>query len=203
MDLIPDMAPAAKIGLRRLIEGNARFVSGEAAPRPTSPAALADLAEGQHPFAAILGCSDSRVSPEVIFDQGLGDLFIVRVAGNVIATETLGSLGYALQHLRVPLFVVLGHEGCGAVQAALQTKFKGIAERGTIGELLETILPGLEEIDPSEPPDVQMRKAVEANVRWTLHQMKAAPGAQPPLSEGRVHIAGAVYELATGHVRFL
>src|SRR5436190_10501742 len=109
MDLIPNMAPAAAMALRRLIEGNARFVRGEATPHPSTPAALARLADGQHPFAAILGCSDSRVAPEMIFDQGLGTLFSVRVAGNVVATETLGSLGYALEHLRVPLFVVLGH----------------------------------------------------------------------------------------------
>jgi carbonic anhydrase len=109
--------------LRRLIEGNARFARGEPVQQPPSPRQLAELTQAQHPFATILGCSDSRVPPEMVFDQGLGDLFIVRVAGNVVSTEILGSLGYALAHLHTSLFVVLGHEGCGAVQAALKMKF--------------------------------------------------------------------------------
>ena len=96
--------------LQRLKEGNARFVSGASARRVVERDWLADLSEGQHPFATILGCSDSRVPPEIVFDQGVGELFIVRVAGHVVGTEILGSLGYALEHLRTSLFVVLGHE---------------------------------------------------------------------------------------------
>lgn len=191
------------MALRRLIEGNERFVRGEARAQTANPADLVQLAEGQHPFAAILGCSDSRVPPELIFDQGFGDLFIVRVAGNVASAETLGSLGYALKHLRVPLFVVLGHERCGAVQAALQAKLRGPSERGNIAELLDAIIPGLEDVDATTTPDVQMRQAVEANVHWTLQQLRSAPGAQLPLAEGQVQLAGAVYELATGRVRFV
>jgi carbonic anhydrase len=198
---IPDINPDE--ALRRLIEGNARFVRGEPLQLPPSPSQLADLTQTQSPFATILGCSDSRVPPEMVFDQGLGDLFIVRVAGNVVSAEILGSLGYALAHLRTSLFVVLGHEGCGAVHAALKMKFHRHAEPGTVGELLESILPGLEEINPSASAEVQWQQAVEANVRWSVRQLAAAPGARAFLSEGRIRIVGAVYELATGRVRFL
>jgi carbonic anhydrase len=189
--------------LQRLIEGNARFARGEPVQQPPGPRQLADLTQAQCPFATILGCSDSRVPPEMVFDQGLGDLFIVRVAGNVVSTEILGSLGYALAHLRTSLFVVLGHEGCGAVQAALKMKFHHQAEPGTVGELLEVILPGLEGINPSAPTEVQWQHAVEANVRWSVRQLAAAPGARALLSEGRIRIVGAIYELATGCVRLL
>jgi carbonic anhydrase len=189
--------------LRRLQEGNARFVRGEPAQRPPSPRELAQLTGGQQPFATILGCSDSRVPPEMVFDQGLGDLFIVRVAGNVVSAEILGSLGYALAHLRTPLFVVLGHEGCGAVQAALKTKFQGHAEPKKIAELLDAILPALDGINPSEPAEVQWRRGVEANVRWAVRQLVANPAGRIAVTAGHIQIVGAIYELATGSVRFL
>jgi carbonic anhydrase len=104
--------------LARLIEGNARFVRGEARFPTVQKEILADLAKGQQPYATILGCSDSRVPPELVFDAGFGELFIVRVAGNVISAEIMGTLQYAGVHLHTPLFVVIGHRGCGAVGAA-------------------------------------------------------------------------------------
>src|SRR5215203_2140192 len=107
--------------LARLVSGNERFVAGEARFPTVQKEVLADLAKGQRPYATILGCSDSRVPPELIFDAGFGELFIIRVAGNVISPEVMGTLQYAGVHLRTPLFVVLGHEGCGAVGAALAT----------------------------------------------------------------------------------
>jgi carbonic anhydrase len=188
----------ASEALQRLKDGNARFVA-----RETNPDWFADLSEGQNPFATILGCSDSRVPPEIVFDQGLGDLFIVRVAGNVVGAEILGSLGYAVKHLRTPLFVVLGHERCGAVQAALRTKFHGLSERPKIAELLDGILPALDQIDPSEPAEQQWQRAVEANVQWAVHQLAAAAGGAAVLAENQIQLIGAVYELATGQVRFL
>lgn len=115
---------SADQGLRRLIEGNKRFVSGNAHFPTVCKETLAVLAREQHPYATILGCSDSRVPPELIFDASFGELFIVRVAGNVISAEILGSIQYAGTHLRTPLFVILGHEGCGAVQAAIEHKLK-------------------------------------------------------------------------------
>ncbi|HTY86089.1 MAG TPA: carbonic anhydrase [Candidatus Acidoferrum sp.] len=193
----------ASAALARLIEGNARFMCGKPQQRPPLPGRLTELSAAQQPFATLLGCSDSRVPPEMIFDQGLGDLFIVRVAGNVVSAEILGSLGYALVHLRTPLFVVLGHEGCGAVQAALQTKFGGRGEKGKVAELLDAILPGLEGINASEPAEAQWLHAVEANVRWTVRQLAATPAGHAAVVGGRIQIVGAIYELATGRVRVL
>src|SRR6201981_2687502 len=112
--------PTADEALARLIAGNERFLRGEVRLTGFHPETLSGLAKGQQPFATILGCSDSRVPPEWIFDAGLGELFVIRVAGNVFSAEVAGSLQYAGSHLETPLFVVLGHEGCGAVMAALE-----------------------------------------------------------------------------------
>ena len=162
------------------------------------------MVAGQQPFATILGCSDSRVPPELLFDQGFGDLFIVRVAGNVVSAEVLGSVQYAGAHLRTPLFVVLGHEGCGAVGAALAAKFYGATTtRRRIRALLRSIIPGLDGVDPALPPEEQLRVAVEANVRWSMHQLEETPEARRALAERRAVLVGAIYELRTGRVRFL
>ena len=194
---------SAAEGLRRLIEGNERFAAGTSAQQPPAHDRLIDLARAQHPFASILGCSDSRVPPELLFYQGPGDLFIVRVAGNVVGTETLGSLGYALAHLGTPLFVVLGHEGCGAVQAAVQTRHTGPTEHGAVAEIVDAILPALDGIDQSAPPEAQLHLAVEENVRWALRQLAARPVARAALAQGTIQLVGAVYELASGQVRIL
>src|SRR5258708_6435783 len=124
--------PTADEALARLIAGNERFLRGGARSAAPLRETLADLARGQRPFATILGCSDSRVPPEWVFDAGLGELFVVRVAGNVLSPEVAGSLQYAGAHLQTPLFVVLGHEGCGAVDAALATKYEGAQHRSRI-----------------------------------------------------------------------
>src|SRR3954468_5311047 len=161
--------------LGRLMAGNLRFVRGEARFPTVQKDVLAELAKGQRPYATIVGCSDSRVPPELVFDAGFGDLFIVRVAGNVISPEVMGTLQYAAVHLRTTLFVVLGHEGCGAVQAALAAKFQGAREREHITLLLEKMLPGLREIDGGLAAQAQMEAAVEANVRWSMHQLLDTP----------------------------
>jgi carbonic anhydrase len=195
---------SADAALARLMEGNARFLRGEVRHHAhTSREVLADLAKRQQPFATILGCSDSRVPPELLFDAGFGDLFMVRVAGNVISPEVAGSFQYAGTHLGMQLFVVLGHEGCGAVQAALATKFQGVRDRRHIQILLQNLLPGLEDIDPRLPPPQQLALAVEANVRWSMRQILEAPEARERLAEGRMKLVGAVYEIATGRVRLL
>ena len=124
------------------------FVRGEARFPTVQKEILAELAKGQRPYATIVGCSDSRVPPELLFDAGFGELFIVRVAGNVISPEVMGTLQYAGVHLQTLLFVVLGHEGCGAVQAALATKLKGKRENARIAVLLDSILPGLQDMRP-------------------------------------------------------
>lgn len=194
--------PAAE-ALQRLRAGNERFVAGKARFPTVQKEVLAALAKGQRPYATILGCSDSRVPPELLFDAGFGELFIIRLAGNVISPEVTGTLQYAGVHLRTTLFVVLGHEGCGAVQAALASKFQGKRERSRIEVLLQGILPGLDGIDPSLPPEELSRAAVEANVRWTMRQILESPEGRQRQAEGVLQLVGAVAEIATGRVRFL
>jgi carbonic anhydrase len=189
--------------LARLAAGNERFVSGEARFPTVQKEVLAELAKTQRPYATILGCSDSRVPPELVFDAGFGELFIVRVAGNVISAEVLGTLQYAGIHLRTPLFVVLGHEGCGAVQAALAVKSRRAREPSRIHLLLQNILPGLEDIDPKSSPETQLQTAVENNVRWSIRQVVETPEGRARMTEGFMKLVGAVYELKTGRVRFL
>lgn len=196
-------SPSAEDVLARLQAGNERFVRGEARFPTVQKEILADLAKGQQPYATILGCSDSRVPPELVFDAGFGELFVVRVAGNVISHEVLGTMQYAAVHLRTPLFVVLGHEKCGAVQAALASKFRGAQERSRIERLLDNITPGLDGIDANASADAQLEAAVEANVRWSMHQILETPEAQARAAEGVLKLVGAVYELTTGRVRFL
>ncbi len=163
---------------------------------------LADLAKGQHPYATILGCSDSRVPPEIIFDADFGELFVIRVAGNVISPEVWGSLQYAGALLHTSLFVVLGHEGCGAVQAALEFKHHRVKQRSRIHILTKNILPGLSGPDRRLPKDKLLADAVEANVRWSMHQLMETPEGRNGVRKG-VRLVGAIYEIASGRVRFL
>jgi carbonic anhydrase len=192
----------ADVGLKKLVDGNRRFMRGEAHFPTVCKETLADLAKGQQPFATILGCSDSRVPPELIFDANFGELFIVRVAGNIISPEVMGSLQYAGAHLRTPLFVVLGHEGCGAVKAALRTKLEGHEHHSRIQTLIDNILPGLSEVSSYLPEQERLTTAVEANVRWSIHQILETPEGQNAMKAG-IRLVGAVYEIASGHVRWL
>lgn len=189
--------------LARLVAGNERFMAGQARFPTVQKEVLADLAKGQRPYATIVGCSDSRVPPELVFDASFGELFIVRVAGNVISPEVMGSIQYAAVHLQTPLFVVMGHEGCGAVQAALANLRLGTQERERIALLLERILPGVKDVDASLSADAQLRAAVEANVRWSMQQVLDTPEAKARQVEGRLKLVGAIYELTSGRVRFL
>ena len=189
--------------LERLKAGNERFVSGQARFPTVQKEVLAELARGQQPYATILGCSDSRVPPELVFDAGFGELFVVRVAGNVLGPSILGTLQYASAHLRTPLFVILGHEGCGAVQAAIASKFHGARQRSRIEVLLENILPALDGLDAAQPPEALLRSAVEANVRHTVRTILESPEGRARAAEGVLKLIGAVYDLETGRVRFL
>jgi carbonic anhydrase len=196
-------AISADEALQRLIAGNQRFQRGESVLSGVSREALAKLAREQRPFAAILGCSDSRVSPEMIFDAGLGELFVIRVAGNVLSAEVAGSMQYAGDHLVTSLMVVLGHEGCGAIQAALAAKNKGARERSRIQLLVDSITPALDGLDPGLPETEQLTRAVEMNVRWTLGKILDSPEGMARQAEGRVKYVGAIYDVETGAVRFL
>jgi carbonic anhydrase len=194
---------SAEEALAALKAGNARFVDGTARFPTVQKEILADLAKGQRPFVTILGCSDSRVPPELVFDAGFGELFVVRVAGNVLGSAILGTLQYAGSHLHTQLFVVLGHEGCGAVDAALSTRLHGAQHASRIGVLIENIVPALEELDTTEPHEVLLHKAVEANVRNVVRELLATPEGQVRLATSEMKLVGAVYELETGRVRFL
>ena len=159
-----EFSPRALAALERLREGNARFVQHETTLKITDTDRR-NAVDGQNPVAVVLGCSDSRVPTEVVFDQGVGELFVIRVAGNVVSPEIMGTLQYAGVHLRTPLFVVLGHESCSAINAALAAKHGG-QEPARIAMLLDNILPGLRDLPPDLTPDAEVRAAVEANVRW-------------------------------------
>jgi carbonic anhydrase len=197
------VSSTADEALARLVAGNERFVRGEARFPTVPKEILARLAKAQRPYATILGCSDSRVPPELIFDAGFGELFIVRVAGNVISPEVLGTLQYAGVHLRTPLFVVLGHEGCGAVGAALAAMRNGAQAPVHIALLLDAILPGLRGLPTGLSPEEEVPAAVEANVRWAMQHILETPEGKARAAEGTMKLVGAVYELENGRVRFL
>jgi len=199
-DLTPQTADEA---LARLRAGNLRFTRGEARFPTLQKEVLADLAKGQQPYVTILGCSDSRVPPELVFDAGFGELFVIRVAGNVLGPSILGTLQYAARHLHTPLFVVMGHEGCGAVKAAIAARLDGARHAGRIEVLLEQIDPALDGLDLQAPPAELLSAAVEANVRQTMRDLLETPEAKVRMAAGGMKLVGAVYELDTGRVRFL
>jgi carbonic anhydrase len=196
------LAEAARQALERLVAGNKRFSAGHPKHNHESVAWRTHLVEGQKPFATIIACSDSRVAPELVFDVGLGELFDIRLAGNIVAEDVVGSLQYAVAHLRTPLVVVLGHESCGAVTAAVDEMLKPSHEPTHIEALLQLIKPGLTGLDLTQARTQLIAQAVEANVRWSMKQLLALPEAPRTIQKG-VTLVGAVYELGAGKVRIL
>jgi carbonic anhydrase len=199
----PEPPTDAVAALARLTAGNLRFASGAVRHAHQAASWREHLKQSQQPFATILACSDSRVPPELVFDQGFGDLFVIRVAGNIVATDVVGSIQYALYHLQTTLIVVMGHESCGAVTAAVDA----LAGRGNepkyVAALIKAIEPGLKGL----PADLQgadrVHAAVEANVRFTMRRLASIPEGELALEEKKAMLVGAVYELDTGTVRFL
>jgi carbonic anhydrase len=188
----------------KLTEGNTRFVSGASVQPHQDAARRQDTASnGQHPFATVLACADSRVPPEVVFDQGLGDLFVVRVAGNVAATDEIGSIEYAADHLGTALVVVLGHTKCGAVTAVV--KNESVTEN--IGKLVAPIVPavaGVRERFSSSGVDELIAKSIEANVWQGIADMYAkSPLLKKMAIQGKVKVVGAIYDVDSGQVHFL
>ena len=184
--------------MQRILEGHWRYLENRRQSLQTTTVKLEEHAAGQYPFAAILGCADSRVSPELIFDQDQGDLFVVRVAGNILGAGGLASLEYAVEQLRVPLIVVLGHEGCGAVKAA--TEHASLP--GPLGFLLAELSEAVEAARRLPPPLVD--QAVKANVRRVVQLLGArSESIGRAISEGRVGVVGAVYRLGSGDVDIL
>jgi carbonic anhydrase len=196
-NLVPRDADQA---LEWLLAGNERFVTGTPRHDHESIRRRMALSKGQNPFAIILGCADSRVSPELLFDHGLGNLFVIRVAGNIVSEDEAGSIEYAIVHLGTRLVVVLGHETCGAVTAALGSIDKEPRELMT---LIQRIQPALGDIDRSLPMKEQVHLGVEANVRQSVAALRAIAERENLPAEERTRIVGAVYELETGRVRIL
>lgn len=193
----------ASEALTRLKTGNQRFVDDKPRHIHEKSSWRSLLVEAQKPFATVVGCSDSRVPPELIFDAGFGDLFTIRLAGNIIEEDVVGSLQYAVAHLHTSLIVILGHEGCGAVAATVEEMLHKTKELEHIESLIQSIKPGLNGLDLKQNHGTLMRAAVEANVRWSMSQLLQLPEAKRALAAKRVTLVGAVYELGTGRVRFL
>ena len=196
-DAAPKVSPTE--ALARLKAGNERFVASKLEhPRQTA-VRRTELANGQHPFAIVLACADSRTSPELVFDQGLGDVFVVRVAGNVLNDETVGSIEYAVDHLGAMLIVVLGHERCGAVAAARETiAAKGKAP-GHIQSLVKAIAPAVEATAGEDA-----EATAKANERHVAKELRESPPILKELVEkGAVSVLAAHYDLDTGAVEFL
>jgi carbonic anhydrase len=189
---------SAESAQQKLIDGNKRYVDMKMSHPDQTAERRAVVAKGQHPFAAVLSCSDSRVPPEVIFDQGLGDLFIIRLAGNILDVAALGSLEYAVEHLGVKYIMVLGHERCGAVEATI----KGGEAHGHIGSLVKAIQPAVNEAK-NMPGDL-LDNAVRANVTMVVQQLKSSePIMKESVKKGALSIAGARYDLDDGEVTIL
>ena len=192
----------AEPALKNLKDGNRRFVDGRLLHARQTGERRTSIAEKQHPFAAVLGCSDSRVPPEVLFDQGLGDLFVVREAGNVAEDNTLGSLEYAVEHLHVPLIVVLGHQNCGAVGAAVGAVVRDEPVEGHILRLVDDIAPAVWEVK-DEPGDL-VEHAVRTNVRQVVRKLRlSGPILRTHEQHGELNVVGAYYDLHTGEVEWL
>jgi len=189
----------ANSALQELKNGNQRFVDNKST-RPRQDKARRDdlCAHGQAPLAAILSCSDSRVPVELVFDQGFGDVFVIRVAGNVPGVDEMGSIEYAVKHLGVPLVVVLGHTNCGAVQAAV----KEADEPGALGQLLARLKPVVQSV-ADLPPEKKVSAAVRNNVEQGVKQLTSqSPTLAKAVQEGRTKIVGAVYQIEDGRVIF-
>jgi carbonic anhydrase len=192
----------AEQALQKLLEGNRRFVTTKFQHPHQTRQWRQSLAMEQHPFAVILGCSDSRVPPEIIFDEGLGDLFVIREAGHVADDATLGSIEFAVGYLQVLLVLVLGHEQCGAVRAAVDALLRQGEVNGHIQRLVEDIRPAVLEVK-DQPGDV-LDLAVKANVRLVVEQLKTSrPLLEQYVAQGKVRIVGAHYNLHTGEVKLL
>ncbi|NAZ85631.1 carbonic anhydrase [Kineococcus indalonis] len=190
--------------LELLRAGNARFVAAPEVHHAHPAAHRLHLAEGQHPFAIVLSCADSRVPPELVFDQDLGDLFTVRTAGQVVAPPVLGSLQYGVEHLHVPLLVVLGHEGCGAVKAALEAVEAGSAPSGTaVDSLVDAIRPAAERALAGVDEAHRLDEAVRLNVADGVAALEADPVLAGAVQAGRLRVVGATYDLQDGAVAFL
>lgn len=189
--------------LKRLQDGNARFVAGKPQHPHETSAWRHTLEKEQHPFAVVLGCSDSRVPPELVFDQGFGDLFVVRVAGNVVDTDVTASVEYAIDHLNTQLIVVMGHSHCGAVTATLDHLANADGEPAEVVSLLYRIEPAIIGIPNDLSRNKRIDRAVQRNVELAVRRLSRVPDLRRSINAGKITIVGAVYDMHTGKVDIL
>jgi len=198
----PQNAISPEAALERLMAGNARYAANTA-QRQDFSAGRAARASAQHPIAAILSCADSRVAPELAFDQGPGDLFVVRLAGNFVSDDGLASLEYAVKFLGVPLLMVLGHTNCGAVAAAVKVVMERAELPGHLPELINSIKPAVITAHDRHPSDL-VAASIEENVKLNVKRMKDdAPILSKALAAKKIAAVGGIYDLATGKVALL
>ena len=199
----PGAALSPEEALKRLKEGQARYQTGQPVHPGQSLERRKTLAGGQKPIAAFLACADSRVPVELVFDQGLGDLFVVRVAGNSAGVDELGSIEYAVEHLGVSLLVVLGHSKCGAVSAVVE----GGKLPGNIGPALQNIVPAARQAkaeNPAATGEALIAETVKTNVWEAIRTaLQRSPIIREHVKEGHLQVVGAVYDLASGGVLLL
>jgi carbonic anhydrase len=198
-------APAPDEVLRLMLDGNKRFATGASTHPRRTPADFKPLAAGQSPIACIITCSDSRVTPEILFDLGIGELFVVRVAGNYVngaGTSVKGSVEYAVAELGVSLIMILGHSQCGAVKAAIQHIHDKDALPGAINDLVNAIKPAV--LASEHMPGDPLENAIRANVKRGVDRLDdLQPIVEPAVKGGKVKIVGGVYDLATGKVQMV
>ncbi|GLU50116.1 carbonic anhydrase [Nocardiopsis ansamitocini] len=199
--LAPVHAPDADAALKLLKQGNRRWRRFEQKHPNEGARRRGQVLSGQNPFALVLGCADSRVPAELVFDRGLGDLFSIRSAGQVLDESVLGSISYGVEHLHIPLIVVLGHAGCGAVTAAVETHRGGELPEGHIGYLVEQILPVVD-ATPDDGEDF-VDACVSANALHIAETLRFDPDLVGHVDSGELRVVAARYELDSSEVRFL
>ena len=190
-----------QVALDRLMAGNQRFVDAQMQHPDQDPAHRLKVSQGQQPFATILTCSDSRLPPELLFDQGLGDLFVARVAGNIVDAALLGSVEYAVGHLGTPLVVVIGHEKCGAVEATLESIQHHQTPHGDVAALVTAITPAVS-VAEKRPGDL-LDNTIRANAEQSVDAIKKSSELTAPLSSGKLKAVAAYYNLSNGRVSLI
>jgi carbonic anhydrase len=198
-------APPADQVLKLMLEGNKRFATGASTHPRRTPADFKPLATGQSPIACVVACADSRVTPEILFDFGIGELFVIRVAGNYVngaGTSVKGSIEYAVAELGVSLVMILGHSQCGAVKAAIEHIHDNDALPGAINDLVNAIKPAV--LESQHKPGDLLENAIRANVKRGVDRLDdLQPIIEPAVKAGKLKIVGGVYDLATGQVQML
>lgn len=197
----PKTPLTAEAALQRLLAGNQRYSTNQTIHLNQTAIRRIETAQAQYPFAIIFGCGDSRVPSEILFDHGLGDLFVVRTAGQVIDRAVLGSIEFGVLELNIPLIMVLGHERCGAVKATIVSLEQQTPAPGQINMLVESIRPAVEKAK-SQPGDL-LENAVRANIELTASQLKSSPILAEAIQKGHLKIVGACYDLDIGVVTLL